>query len=180
MSSELDDGVSAVINKINELTGRTLKATTKAHAENISARLRDGFTTEQLIAVVEAKAAEWIGTKFESYITPSTLFAPKNFARYMAEADIAKKTMTAETVVSEYHDAFPGMPRVEYITRDTRAAVTEFCLKSGMNIDNLRGYFGYIKDSCSWVTDEKYRKDFRFIVNLETLSKAKNGILNNV
>ena len=179
MSSELDDGVSAVIEKINSITGKKLMASTKAHRENISARLREGHSVQELISVVEVKAAEWMGTKYEAYLVPSTLFTPKNFARYLAESSIAARTMTAEEVVQSYHDELPEMPSVDYITRELRASITEFCLKSGFNAAKLKKYFDYIRSSCGWVMDERYRKDFRFLINLETLNRAMNGTLSN-
>ena len=179
MSSELDDGVSAVIEKINSITGKKLMASTKAHRENISARLRDGHSVQELISVVEVKAAEWMGTKYEAYLVPSTLFTPKNFSRYLSESSIAARTMTAEEVVQAYHDELPEMPSVDYITRELRASITEFCLKSGFNAAKLKKYFDYIRSSCGWVMDERYRKDFRFLINLETLNRAVNGTLSN-
>ena len=179
MSSELDDGVSAVIEKINNITGKKLMASTKAHRENISARLREGHSVKDLISVVEVKAAEWMGTKYEAYLVPSTLFTPKNFARYLSESSIAARTMTAEDVVQSYHDELPEMPRVDYITRELRASITEFCLKSGFNAAKLKKYFDYIRESCRWVMDERYHKDFRFLINLETLNRAVNGTLSN-
>lgn len=179
LSAEADDGVSAVIEKINSITGKKLMASTKAHRENISARLREGHSVQELISVVEVKAAEWIGTKYEAYLVPSTLFAPKNFYKYLSESSIAARTMTAEEVVQAYHDELPGMPSVDYITRELRASITEFCLKSEFNAAKLKKYFEYIRSSCGWVMDERYHKDFRFLINLETLNRAVNGTLSN-
>ena len=55
----------------------------------IRARLKD-FSVEDIKTVIDKKCKEWIGTEFEKYLTPETLFRPSNFEKYLNQ-NIVKK-----------------------------------------------------------------------------------------
>lgn len=72
---------------LNLTTGSKYKETTKSHIQNISGRLSDGFTLEELKMVIDAKNLEWKDDeKMCQYLRPCTLFSPKNFNGYLAAA----------------------------------------------------------------------------------------------
>lgn len=72
---------------LNEVTGSKYKHTTKSHIQNITARISDGFTSDDIKMVVDAKSAEWGNDeKMCQYLRPSTLFSAKNFNGYLAAA----------------------------------------------------------------------------------------------
>ena len=52
----------------------------------ISARLKEGFTVEDFKKVIDVKAKSWVGTDFEKYLRPTTLFGTK-FENYLNEAN---------------------------------------------------------------------------------------------
>jgi len=66
-----------IIAYLNEKAGTKYKATTQKTKTAIHARLAEGFTVDDFITVIDKKCAEWIGTEFEKYLRPETLFSPK-------------------------------------------------------------------------------------------------------
>lgn len=84
--------VRLVIDHFNSVTGQKLKASTKSHSENISGRLSDGYTVEDLNLVIDFKNSEWSSDpKFAQYIRPSTLFQAGKFGGYLSAAKTAPK-----------------------------------------------------------------------------------------
>lgn len=72
--------------KINAATGRTFEADSKHTLKLCAALIRAGHTTADVSLVVEAKAAEWLGTKVAGRVCPATLLALENFDAYLDEA----------------------------------------------------------------------------------------------
>lgn len=68
---------SRVITRLNELTGKSYKPTTKKTIACIDARLREGFIEYDFYKVIEIKTKEWLGTNMEMYLRPETLFGNK-------------------------------------------------------------------------------------------------------
>lgn len=66
-----------IIAHLNEKAGTKYKATTQKTKTAIHARLAEGFTVDDFITVIDKKCNEWIGTEFEKYLRPETLFSPK-------------------------------------------------------------------------------------------------------
>ena len=177
LSCEHDDAIRTVIDRINEITGQNLQPSAKVHRENISARLNDGFSLEDLISIVETKSAEWMGTKQQVYLVPKTLFRPSNFDRYLAESMLASKVPTAEQLVELYHEKMPSMPSVGVITPKRRSLVTDFCLSGKMTVDKFSAYLDYIVTRCTWVMNPRYGYGFDFLIDRDTLDKARNTTL---
>lgn len=78
-----------VVNHLNTRTGRNYIDSTK-----VLSRLNDKtnpVTRKDCIDVINHKCREWMGTKFEKYLRPSTLFNSK-FYEYLAEARKNKET----------------------------------------------------------------------------------------
>ena len=86
-----DDLIVEIIDFLNECTGKSYKATSKVATININARLKEGYTKDDFIKVISVKATKWLGTKFEDYLTPNTLFGNK-FESYLNENIIVEKT----------------------------------------------------------------------------------------
>ena len=77
---------SEVIKYLNEKANTNYRPSTKNTQSFISARLKEGFTVEDFKKVIDVKAKSWIGTDFEKYLRPSTLFGTK-FENYLNEAN---------------------------------------------------------------------------------------------
>lgn len=78
---------SRVITRLNQLTGKNYKSTTKKTIDCIDARLNEEFTEEDFYKVIEIKAKEWLGTKYEIYLRPETLFGNK-FEGYLNQSKV--------------------------------------------------------------------------------------------
>lgn len=74
-----------IINYLNAVTGRKFRASGQVLG-NISARLREGYTYNDFVLVIDKKNKEWSNTKMAKYIRPLTLFSPK-FDTYLNQAE---------------------------------------------------------------------------------------------
>lgn len=88
-----DNPISLFVDETNAILSH-LNAKTKSNFQSVAsnqklirARLAEGYTVEQLCAVVDAKVAEWTGDpKMEKYLRPATLFNAEKFAQYAGAA----------------------------------------------------------------------------------------------
>ena len=86
-----DDMIVEIIDFLNECTGKSYKPTSKVAIININARIKEGYTKDDFIKVINVKSTKWLGTKFEDYLTPNTLFGNK-FESYLNENIKVEKT----------------------------------------------------------------------------------------
>ena len=101
LSRNLDDRVFQVIAHLNLVTGSKFKPSSKSHSENISARLGDGHTVDDLKAVIDLKHEEWGGDKrMCQYLRPKTLFQIGKFDGYLA----ATRCRPAQLKTKPTHD----------------------------------------------------------------------------
>lgn len=70
-----------VIDYLNQKAGTHYRQV-ESNYKHIKARLQE-FSVEELKQVIDKKCKEWIGTDFEKYLTPETLFRPSNFEKYL-------------------------------------------------------------------------------------------------
>ena len=69
--------IKDIINYLNNKTNSKYKYNTKSTQTKINARLNEGYTLDDFIAVIDKKYDEWHGTEFEVYLRPETLFGTK-------------------------------------------------------------------------------------------------------
>lgn len=81
----ITDQAKQVLTHLNTVTGSRYQVCNSS-LENIRARLREQFTAEELILVVDYKNEDWRETDQEQYLRPTTLFIPKNFQGYLKRA----------------------------------------------------------------------------------------------
>jgi uncharacterized phage protein (TIGR02220 family) len=74
--------IKDIIEYLNNKLGTRYKYTTKDIQSHIKARLKEGFTYEDFVCVIDKKYKEWHGTKWEEYLRPITLFSTK-FQSYL-------------------------------------------------------------------------------------------------
>ena len=90
---EKDNNIySLVIDYLNKKANTNYRPTTKNTQSFINARVKEGYVVEDFKKVIDSKSREWLGTDFEKYLRPATLFGTK-FENYLNEAN--KKTPTA-------------------------------------------------------------------------------------
>lgn len=80
----------AVIEYLNERSGKSYRYSGKATKRHIKARFEEGFSLEDFKRVIDWKVAEWLGTDMEKYLRPETLFGTK-FESYLQEAPAPRK-----------------------------------------------------------------------------------------
>lgn len=66
-----------IVEHLNQKAGTKFKSTTAKTKTAIHARLSEGFSFDDFITVIDKKCAEWIGTEYEKYLRPETLFGTK-------------------------------------------------------------------------------------------------------
>lgn len=81
-SNIYEDIILYLNNKINS----KYRSNTKTTKEKINARLREGFTYDDFVSVIDKKYDEWNGTEFEKYLCPETLFGTK-FEKYLNQKE---------------------------------------------------------------------------------------------
>ena len=84
-SRQQRDTAREVLAFLNERAGRAFPET-EANIGLIVARLREGYSADQLRQVVVRKTRQWGGdAKMAQYLRPKTLFGRTNFANYVGE-----------------------------------------------------------------------------------------------
>ena len=66
-----------IISYLNQVVGTNYRASSKKTKTCIHARLEEGFTIEDFKIVIDKKSSEWMGTEFEKFLRPETLFGTK-------------------------------------------------------------------------------------------------------
>lgn len=66
-----------IIAYLNERLGADFKHSTKKTQSLIKERINEGFTVDDFRTVIDKKCNEWIGTDFEKFLRPETLFSNK-------------------------------------------------------------------------------------------------------
>lgn len=69
--------IEEILSYLNEKSGKKYKSKSKDTIKHINARLAEGFKVEDFKTVIDKKCAEWLGTEFEQYLRPATLFGTK-------------------------------------------------------------------------------------------------------
>lgn len=82
----------SIIHHLNEKAGTKYKHSSKKTQTCIHARLAEGYSVDDFKTVIDKKCADWIGTDYEMYLRPETLFGTK-FESYL-NAKVTKKQTT--------------------------------------------------------------------------------------
>jgi len=73
-----------VIDYLNEKANRRIRVGYPIR-KLINARFSEGYTLEDFKHVIDVKCSEWLGTDFEKYLRPSTLFNATRFTEYHSQ-----------------------------------------------------------------------------------------------
>ena len=96
-----------IVDYLNEKTGKRYRSAARSTSEHIHARWHDGYRLEDFKRVIDVKCAEWMGTEFERYLRPDTLFGPKfeNYANQPMPKPRKENGVTWDAELAEYADA---------------------------------------------------------------------------
>ena len=81
-SQQESDFTAAVVDYLNEKAGTHYRSGVAKTQSLIKARANEGFTEADFRTVIDKKCADWIGTEYEQYLRPQTLFGTK-FESYL-------------------------------------------------------------------------------------------------
>lgn len=109
---------SRVITRLNELTNKKYKPTTKKTIDYINARLNEDFTEHDFYEVIEIKCEEWLGTENEKYLRPETLFGNK-FEGYLNQPKNKKSKEQQEIKIDRNIKADSVEDAIKLIRGDT-------------------------------------------------------------
>ena len=84
-TSDKQELYQAVIDYLNQYTGKHYRSTTKATQRLINGRVKEGATLADFKHVITVKCRQWQGTSMQQYLRPSTLFSPQHFEEYAQE-----------------------------------------------------------------------------------------------
>lgn len=95
--------IKDIVEYLNNVTHGHFKPTTKTTRKYISARLREGYTIDDFKKVIDKKNKDWgKDEKMNQYLTPSTLFNPTNFEKYLSAAKKGDVNESNRTDASTY------------------------------------------------------------------------------
>lgn len=109
-SIDIKEIYNSVVAYLNEKAGTNFKAASKATQQHINARIAEGFTLEDFKTVIDKKCLDWIGTEWEQYLRPATLFGTK-FESYL-NAPVTKRKTYGATGVEINADAVDDLAGV--------------------------------------------------------------------
>lgn len=73
------------IKVLNDLTGRNFNYKNVTNLGRIKARVKDGSSVEEIVEVIKFICKQRMGTKFEMYLRPSTIFKRNKYEEYKEE-----------------------------------------------------------------------------------------------
>jgi uncharacterized phage protein (TIGR02220 family) len=88
---QMEEDITWVITQFNKIADKGYRAKTESYRNKIRGRFNDGYSKDDMLAVIRHKLTDWKGTKHEKYLTPDTLFRPGHFDRYLNEIPADRK-----------------------------------------------------------------------------------------
>lgn len=83
MKEEIHNSAEQILAYLNELAGKRFKPI-KSNISPIIARLKDGYTIQELKEIVQVKTLDWKNNEvMNQHLCPTTLFRPSNTDKYL-------------------------------------------------------------------------------------------------
>lgn len=98
----IDKTIIKTVEYLNSVTGSDYSPTFPETVNALTKLIDMGYNLTDFKLVIDKKWDNWKGTKFQTYVRPSTLFG-KNFENYLNEQRITKNTL--EQLKSSVHKA---------------------------------------------------------------------------
>lgn len=92
--------IKGIVEYLNIKSNSHYKYSTDKIQTLIKARIKDGFTLDDFKIVIDKKCEEWLGTDFEKFLRPETLFSNK-FEGYLNQKITAKKKTLKDISMSD-------------------------------------------------------------------------------
>lgn len=96
-SNPLVKQAKEILDYMNELKKSISKIPFKysTHGKDILPRLNEGNSVEDIKKMLDYKYSEWLGTDFQMYLRPSTLFNKTKFYNYMEQTEMNRNKSTS-------------------------------------------------------------------------------------
>lgn len=105
------NSINEIIEYLNSKTNKNYRSTTQKTRTLIKARMKEHFTIDDFKIVIDKKCSEWMGTKFEPYLRPETLFGTK-FEGYLNQSLAKSETERRIDSVNELIDMYEQEERM--------------------------------------------------------------------
>lgn len=92
--------IKGIVEYLNIKSNSHYKYSTDKTQTLIKARIKDGFTLDDFKIVIDKKCEGWLGTDFEKFLRPETLFSNK-FEGYLNQKITAKKKTLKDISMSD-------------------------------------------------------------------------------
>jgi uncharacterized phage protein (TIGR02220 family) len=98
--NKIDQQVDEVLNYLNRKLDkkRGFSLTSKGNRKFISARLREGYTNDDMFKVINTMCSKWKGTNMEEYLRPETLFNETKFSGYLVLSESSEDNNSDWTI----------------------------------------------------------------------------------
>lgn len=93
------DFVSEIVDYLNEKANRRLRVG-RPIKKLVNARVSEGYNLEDFKHVIDVKCSQWLGTDFEKFLRPSTLFNATRFTEYHSEKLKPSKDVKSEEITN--------------------------------------------------------------------------------
>jgi uncharacterized phage protein (TIGR02220 family) len=93
------DFVSEIVDYLNEKANRRLRVGYPIK-KLVNARVSEGYNLDDFKHVIDVKCSQWLGTDFEKFLRPSTLFNATRFTEYHSEKLKASKDVKSEEITN--------------------------------------------------------------------------------
>ena len=107
------DFTAAVVDYLNEKAGTHYRAGVAKTQSLIKARAKEGFTEADFRTVIDKKCADWIGTEYEQYLRPQTLFGTK-FESYLNQIP-QQNRIDSHSITSPQKNTVPREKRLPWV-----------------------------------------------------------------
>lgn len=89
-----------IVDFLNDKAKTNYRYQTSKTQSLIRARIKEGFTLNDFEKVITNKCSEWLGTNFETYLRPETLFGTK-FESYLNSKKVVNKKVQSRTYTEQ-------------------------------------------------------------------------------
>jgi len=166
--------VEEIIAYLNEKANKHFKATNKEAIKFINGRLSEGYSKEDLKAVIDNRCEKWLNDeKMNEYLRPSTLFRPSKFEAYFNDAISTKQKAISEKeqeVIESFRGLLtpPSLPPEQALEQFKKDNNIVFMTES--DFKKFEQWYKAKIDEWLKKLEEKRKKDMEVILN----ERAKN------
>jgi uncharacterized phage protein (TIGR02220 family) len=109
----ITDKTNEIVEYLNERTGKSFRAKNQKTTKLINARISEGFDVEDFKVVIDKKTDDWLGSDYNKYLRPETLFGNK-FESYLNEQNTNNGKSINQARSNSFHTAIERADAINY------------------------------------------------------------------